>query len=49
MCLNWLRNAGDGAVNNKKDFIVSKQDAEEQYQKAKEFYKVIKNYLLAVP
>lgn len=30
-------------------FIVSKQDAEEQYQKAKEFYKVIKNYLLAVP
>lgn len=30
-------------------FIVSKQDAEEQYQKAKEFYKEIKNYLLTVP
>lgn len=26
-------------------FIVSKQDAEEQYQRAEEFYKIIKNYL----
>lgn len=27
-------------------FIVSKQDAEEQYQIAEEFYNVIKNYLI---
>lgn len=27
-------------------FIVSRQDAEEQYLRAKEFYKVIENYLI---